>query len=462
MLIDALRKDIPFCPYINTGTLFDLYTGKFQQATNGLWVLNGGLSQCLGLSGRGQTYKSGIAGSLFSRGLKIHKEASGYVYESEGTIAGAERYDDFVPEHEEVSDRILFKNSTICNLTDFYEDFNSLVDEKEKHKKDYIVESPFFNTKTGKPYKVWIPTFVMVDSFSRARSNKGDTQFDNNAIDDSAMNTFWLQEGNVKTRIMNDLPGRASKAGIYVIMTAHVGNKQDLDPYNKSPKQLQYMKNSDKMKNVGSNFEFLTTTLLQTLKASVLQNKDKTCLYPHKFSTDVEVNQVDTMMVRCKNNASGIMFPFVVSQYQGILDTVTNFHFLRDNKDFGLEVKGNNQGFIPKLLGPEGKVLSKNNIRTATEDDYRITRALELLAELCFIQNLWSTWRMPEYIQMPPEELAELLKNSSKCGIDRVLQSTGVWSTSKQERERLTIMDILQFLDAEKKKVSIVDMGKTA
>ena len=460
MLIDSLRKDIPFLPYVNTGTLFDLYTGKFQQAVNGLWVLNGGLSQCFGVMGRGQTYKSGLAGSFFSRALAIHPQSVGYVYESEGTISGAERYDDFVPESSAVSDRILFKNSTICNLTDFYEDFNKLVEEKEKNKKDMIVESPFLNPRTGKPHKIWIPTFVMVDSFSRARSNRGDTQFENNSIDDSAMNTFWLQEGNVKTRIMNDLPSRASKVGIYVIMTAHVGDKQDLDPYNKSPKQLQYMKNADKMKNVGSNFEFLTTTLLQTLKASVMQNKDKTCLYPHKFSTDVEVNQVDTMMVRCKNNASGITLPFIVSQYQGILDTVTNFQFLRDNNDFGMTVKGNKQGFTPVLLGEDGKVLSKSNIRAATESDYKLTRALELIAELCFIQNLWSTWRMPEYVSMPPEELASLLKNSSKCGIDRVLESTGVWSSSKQTRERLTILDILQFLDAEKQKTTIVDMGK--
>lgn len=460
MLLDAIRKDVPFAPYVNTGTLYDLYTGKYRQATNGLWVVDGGISQCLGISGRGQTYKSGLAGSLLSRAMVIHPQSEAYVYESEGTISGPERYDDFVPESEAVSDRIVFKNNTICNLTDFYEDFNDMVTEKEKNKKDYLVESPFFNAKTGKPYKVWIPTFILVDSFSRARSDRGDQQFENNSIDDSGMNTFWLQEGNVKTRIMNDLPGRAAKAGMYVIMTAHVGNKQDLDPYNKSPKQLQYMKNSDKMKNVGSNFEFLTTTLLQTIKATVMQNKDKSCEFPHTFSTDVEVNQVETMMVRCKNNASGIQFPFVVSQYQGILDEVTNFHFLRNNKNFGMDVKGNNQSFTP-FLAPNVS-LTKSNIRSLTDSDYGISRALELLAQLCFIQHLWSNWKMPDYIRMPPEEMAELLKNSQKCGIERVLQSTGVWSTSKQERERLTLLDILQFLDAERKKVKTIDMAKAA
>lgn len=448
MLLDPIKKDIPFLPYINTGTLFDLATGKFQSAKNNLWCLNGGLSQCTGISGRSQTYKSGLAGSFLARAMNIHPLSEAYVYESEGTISGPERYDDFVPKDQPVSDRIVFKNNTICSLTDFYDDFNQLVNEKEKNKKDYIVESPFVG-KNGKPLKIWIPTFVMIDSFSRARSDKGDKQFDNASIDDSSMNTFWLSEGNIKTRIMNDLPGRASKAGIYVIMTAHVGDKMDLDPYNKSPKQLQYMKNTDKMKNVGSNFEFLTTTLIQTLKATVLQDKNKSCEYPAEFSTDMEVNQVDTMLVRCKNNASGLMVPYIVSQYQGILNELTNFIFLKENKNYGMLVKGNNQSFSPCLLPNEN--LTRTNFRKTTGNNYQLCRALELTAQLCFIQFLWSTFRMPSWINIDPVKFAEDLTHNEKLKIDRVLNSTGTWSTSKQEKEVLSILDILQFLYEDKK-----------
>lgn len=449
MLIDVVRKEVPYLPYINTGTLFDLYTGKYVFGTDRKWILDGGISSCLGISGRSQTYKSGIAGSLLARAMAIHKEANAYVYESEGTVAGPERYDDFVPTDQAVSDRIAFLNNTTGNLTDFYEDFMKLVENKEKNKKDYMVESPFINPKTNKPYKIWIPTFVLIDSFSRARSDKGDSQFENNSIDDSGMNTFWLSEGNIKTRIMNDLPGRASKVGIYTILTAHVGNKQDLDPYNKSPKQLQYMKNTDKMKNVGSNFEFLTTTLLQTLKANVLLASDKTCMYPCKYSTDVEVNQVDTMMVRCKNNVSGIQFPFILSQYQGILDSVNNLQFLRDNKNFGLHVKGNNQGFASSLV-PD-KTMSRTNVRDLTDSDYAVKRGLEIIAQLCFVQKLWSAWKMPDYINIDPMQLAELLTKTDKPAIDRILQSTGVWSTSKQDRERLSLLDILTIANSYKK-----------
>lgn len=459
MLIDAFRKDIPFAPYINTGTLFDYYTGKFRQAVNGLWVLDGGLSQCLGISGRGQTYKSGLAGSLIARALAIHPLSNAVVYESEGTVSGAERYNDFVPIGDPVSERILFHNTTTMNFSEFYDMFCELCNTKEKQKKEYIVESPFLNTATLKPYKVWIPTFLLIDSFSRARSDKGDKQFNDNSIDDSSMNTFWLSEGNIKSRIMNDLPARAAKVGVYAILTAHVGDKQDLDPYNRTPKQLQFMKNSDKMKNVGSNFEFLTTTLLQTLKSEVVQTKDKTCEYPADFSTDVEVNQVTTMMVRCKNNASGIQFPFIVSQYQGILDAVTNFHFLRQNKYWGLHIKGNNQEFSSDA-DPD-QYFTRKNIRQVTEEDYRVMRGLQLIAELCFIQHLWSTWKLPQAINMKPEKMGELLA-SNKEYAQRVLDSTGVWSTSKQERERLTILDVVCYLDAHDKKTIIKDMSPQA
>ena len=37
---------------------------------------------------------------------------------------------------------------------------------KEKHKKDYMVESPFVDPETGKNLLVWVPTIVDIDSFS--------------------------------------------------------------------------------------------------------------------------------------------------------------------------------------------------------------------------------------------------------------------------------------------------------
>ena len=442
MLLDVVRSNSPFQPYVNTGTLFDLATGKFRQGTDNKWVLDGGFSPCNGIAGRAQTFKSSLAMSFLCGAMNIYKNAECYAYETENAYS-AERFNEFVPSDSPISDRIVFKNSTTCSLSDFYEEYAKIADEKLKHAKDYMVESPFLDVKTGKPYKIWVPTFFLIDSFSRARSDKGDQQYDDNAIDSSGMNTLWLSEGNIKTRIMNDLPNRAAKVGLYVILTAHVGNKQDLDPYNRSPKQLQYMKNIDKMKNVGSNFEFLVTSLLQTIKAEVMQDSNKQCEFPNQYSTAVDVNRVDTVMVRCKNNSSGVQIPFVVSQYQGILNSVTNFVFLKTNKYYGIEVTGNNTGFTPSIY-PAGS-FTRKNLRDLSDKDYALYRALELTTQLCFIQRFWNTSRAPEYVHIPITDFADKLKGNGQLA-DRILQSTGCWSTSKQDRERLTIMDILALI----------------
>lgn len=448
MLLDFIKPTNAFNPYINTGTMFDLLTGRFEPSVNGGWVLNGGLSQCTGVIGRAQTYKSTMAGSLVAKAMEIHPQAECYIFETENAY-NVDRYLSFANDPDSLKNRICFQSSTDISLTEFYDQFIKLAEMKEKQKKDYYVETPFKEEGSNKPKKAWIPTFVLVDSFSRARADKTISKYEESSIDDSSFNSANLADGGFKTRIMTDLPMRAAKAGIYVIMTAHVGEKFVLDPYaGNNMKQLQFMKNTDKMKNVGSNFEFLTTALLQTVKAVVLQNKDKKCEYPADYSTDLELNEITTALIRCKNNASGSQIPFVISQYKGILDALMNFVFLKNQKNFGMDVKGNNQGFSPYLT-PD-VILTKNKFREMTDNDYGLCRALELIAQLCFIQTYWSTWRLPEYISMPVDEFAAKLKNSQKCSIDRVLQSTGVWSTSKQERERMTIMDVLQFLHNEK------------
>ena len=166
-ILNIVKKNdspVSFVPYINTGTIFDMATGKFKLGCNNKYVLDGGISSCMGISGRAQTYKSGIAGSLVANAMLVHPQAEALIFDSENTIAGPERYDDFTPITSPISERIGFYNSTTTNLTDFYDKIKQIADAKLANKKDYIVESPFRGAD-NKPIKVWIPTFVLIDSF---------------------------------------------------------------------------------------------------------------------------------------------------------------------------------------------------------------------------------------------------------------------------------------------------------
>lgn len=459
MFLDFLKTNIVPYYLVNTGTIFDIATGIFKPSTTGGWLLDGGLSQTLGIMGRGQTYKSNLAGSLIARALEIHPQATAYIYETEGTVSGAERYDQFVD--TKVSDRILFCNNTTDDLTSFYRNFNQIIEAKEAAKKELFVESPFLDKNTGKPAKIWIPTFILVDSYSRASCAKADEAITENDIDSSAMNAWYMTNNNAKTKMLSDFVMKASKYGIYGIFTAHIGDKIDMNAYAPTPKQMQFMKMTDKLKNVGSNFTFLTSCLVQTLKATVRTNTAKKCEYPRNSNSklDIEVNEIETRFVRSKNNVSGTSIFYLVSQYQGILDSVTNFEFLRNNKNYGLTVKGNNTSFS-SLFNPQDN-FTKISLRQDSHDKYELKRGLELIAQLCYVQNNWDTDNLPPCINTSIETVAELLYQCEAPVINRILNSTGVWSTSKLERERLTLLDVMLLIEKEAKNKKLATSAKS-
>lgn len=446
MLLSEFKPSIQFEPYINTGTIFDLNTGKFMPGYDAKWYLNGGLGLVTGITGRAQTYKSSIAGSLLANCLMHYPESEALIYETEFTIPDAERYDEFVP--ETISNRIAFHNRATMDLGEFFETIKKIGELKLKNKKDLIRETPFLNPETSKPYRAWTPTFILCDSWSKAGSSKEDESYYKNKVDDSSMNMMYMQEGGIKTKIMRALPTLAHKYGLRIIMTGHVGSKTDLDPYNKTPKQLQYMKNTDKIKNVGSEFEFLTTTLMQVTGTTVLYSSDKKSnLYPYLDSPANEVNEVSGIVVRCKNNAAGVSTPFVVSQYQGLLNAVTHFHFCKLHDDFGL--KSSNKTYYSTIFD-ESKKITRKNIREITNKDYELCRALELIAQLCYIKHHWPSFIYPTTgIDIDIVKIAEQLTTSKSIKISDILNSTGCWyfnDQKKNKRPYLSVWDVLELL----------------
>lgn len=448
MFLDFLKpKTTPF-HMVNTGTLFDLATGSFILGADGRWILDGGLSQTVGIMGRGQTYKTNIAGSLVARALSIYPDAAAYVYDSESfSIKGKDRYTQFLGgEDGNLSDRILYTTVENDDLTSFADKFKQIIKARDESRKKLMVESPFVDPDTGKAARIWQPLFIIVDSYSAATCSKADTVIAENDIDSSAMNTLAMTNGRVKTDFFASFLKNATSYGIYGIFTAHVGDKIDMNSFMPTPKQMQMMKQNDKLKNVGSNFTFLTSCLIQTTKAAVRLNSSKGCEYPQAGgSSDKEVNEISTMIVRNKNNASGLDLSYLVSQSQGILDSVTNFEFVRGHKNFGLTVKGNNTSF--GTIFNKDKTFTKVTLRKDSHDEYELKRALEIIAQLCFIKYNWDDKGiLPSLIKAPIEVFAELLSKVENTTVNRILNSTGVWSLGKQERERLTIVDILAIL----------------
>ncbi len=278
-------------------------------------------------------------------------------------------------------------------------------------------------------------------------SGKSLNTFEEKQLDASDTNMFFMEEGAFKTKLNRMMSSYATKYGFYFIFTAHLGDKKELNPRAMSPKQLQYLKQSDKIKGCGSNFDFLVMSLIQCLKAELMVveiSKKKECEYPDTHSYPTELSAVSALILKGKNNVSGNQLRYVMSQKKGFLQGLTNFLLLKENNNFGLDVKGNNLSFSP-MLYPDIS-LTRTTVRSKLEGNYELNRALELTAQLCYIQKFWDTHDLPSYMSMPIEEFASRLKKTTSPSVSDILNSTGAWSTSKLERPLMSIMDVLALL----------------
>ena len=208
------------------------------------------------------------------------------------------------------------------------------------------------------------------------------------------------------------------------------------------------MNQNEAPKAVGGKWMFLTSPLLRVLSCTKLQDDSKSAKYKLGENTNaVDLNEVIVIVDRCKNNASGLSHPFVVSQAEGLLNDCTDYAYLR-NVGKGFSMTGNNITHQP--FGMPKTNLTRNSFRQVCQDDPRVRRALQLGAQWLYICNNWNStgWDFP--IKIDPAKLVDvLMSDKNKYSIDRVLNSRGYWLpdelTTKETKEYMSIIDVLEF-----------------
>ena len=431
-----------FIPLLNTGTLIDMGTGAYIPGMDGSMILNGGIGMTNGIIGREQRFKSTSASSLIMGVLGRYKDSELLFHDTEFSIGNKERLLAMadMPVNPE---SIRLTDPTNYDMASLFTAIRELVKYKIEHRKDYLVETPFLDPKTLKPIKMYIPTIVSIDSWSKLYLQIVDSLYDQNALGDSGLNMVYMKDGNAKTQFMQHLPVLAAKAGIYFVLTAHIGDKFEMDAFSKSPKDLQHMNQKDTMKGVGSQFGYLTSLLLENRVISLLHDSKKECKYPVEESTNMELNEIKSVIARCKNNMSGAVIAQVLSQRYGILRDLTNYEFLLTNDAFGLT--GNN---VRKGVGilPDVSIM-RTTIRKQFQESYELRRAIEILAQLCYVQNYWSVTSNQVDFKVTPAAFTELVLSKPKDKVAEILNSRGYWTYDKTDsRKYMSLYDILAIL----------------
>lgn len=424
----------------NTGSLFDLATGTFEQGKDGKMYSTGGLGcQFTGIVGRNSNFKSTLAASLAMRSANIYNDVGMIIFDTENSILkDRNRVLGMADEIGTLDEnQVIWLSGANMSLEEFDAKLLDHCEKKEAMRHELMIETPFLD-ENGKPIRQLAPTFIFIDSLTEAYSGTEKEMMDElhsakSGLDDGKSNTVFMKDGNRKTLWTRTLRRRCERYGLVMIITGHYDEKMQLDMYHPNPKETLFSQQNWVVKGVGSKFKFLASIYARTV-ASVLQDSNKEALYPDGKTPSNDIFEVNMYIDRCKSTSAGSCTPYVCSQRQGLLNAVTYYHFIRENNYFGLN--GNKQRQQPKLL-PD-VTISRNTMRQIASGNAQLRRALELTAHLCYLQNNGHVFDGD-----PLQMFDWLLSDKNKSLKEEILNSRGYWTYKDDDKPYYSIFDII-------------------
>jgi hypothetical protein len=364
--------------------------------------------------------------------LARHSSAAGHAYDTEDSQE-ADRIRTLASFIEGMPEEDLFEMGRwfITTLGEqkgevWFDLLKEWVEERHANRAKLAIETPFMD-RDKQPFKMLPFNVVEVDSLSAWRTTAESKMTDDTKIGDSEANTLFMKQGLYKKRLIQEVPPAAVKSNSVVIMTAHVGEKIQMDPRSPPAKTLQYLRQGMKLKGVAPDFEYLMHIVWIALAAPPLLTKDKVPQYPRdsddNVQGDTDLIMTDMIVLRNKSGPSGMHTQLIYSQAQGLLPSLTEFHYCISHDRFGLE--GNLQNYAMVLL-PDVK-LSRTMVRRKLDTDEKLRRAVNITSELCQMHHHWH--HMKDKL-CTAEELYNDIK-SMGYDWDLLLQTRGWWTSDK-------------------------------
>lgn len=436
-------------PILNMGCLLDVPTGRIVRGKRGESILNGGLPFVTGIVGKGNTFKSVFGNFFMLQALNRYASAKAVEYDTEASATLARvlqlamRMEHLAGVDLEKEGRLFLTDNTVMAGDEFFDQLKDMCSEHIKTVKKHQRTLPFLDEE-GKEIVLPSPIVNFIDSFSMFSTSKVQKIYDDNRLGDGAANTDALRSAGHKTQMLMQVPTLTGQSSLFLLMTAHVGKRHQLDMYAPPDDKLAFLKHNA-IKNVPEKFTFLTNNLWYVYRSSLLVNRGtKAPEYPRDSSDNME-GDTDMMVItvqnlRGKNGPTGLPFDIVLSQREGFLVGLTEFHYLRTNGRYG--ITGSDRHYVVDLA-PDIS-LSRTTVRRAIDDSYRLQRAMQVQSEMLQMQQIWDD---PEGVFCTPMELRDDL-TAMGYNVDELLESTrGYWVFEEDEkglRPFLSTMDLMR------------------
>lgn len=447
-----------FYPAFNLGLLMDYSTGKPKRGLKGETIINGGMHHLTGITGMQNSSKTGNLIRMEQTVLDRYHVAEAATYDTERTLqedrmytAAKQSAPSLLYTEEEIlaDDRLTdtsIRRHTFTDVTmypdgdKFYNDFKQFGKNRPRGKND-LVDTPFVDSH-GKVIRILPPVIAAIDSYSMFSTNSVQVLQDKAGIGESGRNIEALRDNMAKNQMMLELPKLAAANGLYFIMTAHLGKQHQMDPMQPPSKQFAYLKQDLKLKNVPEKFSFLVHNLWFLFSMKPLLAGDKTPQFPRDSEDaqrrgDSDLQVITCLNLRGKSGISGYPIDILLSQTDGILESLTEFYHFKKEK-FGTQ--GNDKNYQLELY-PDVN-LTRTTIRRKLAEDAKLRVATRITADLLQIKQLWHF--LPEDLWCDAKTLYEDLKAQGHDW-DKLLQTRGYWTFDQYTHPVpfLSTMDLL-------------------
>jgi len=362
--------------YYNVGSYFDIPTANIIIGAKGESIINGGISRIFSIVGSGNNYKSTMLHYFMlaaANTVLATAKTAMTTYDTEVNIS-IERLEEmasrfgYMPKGV-ITDAGLWSitDKSLISANQWTIAINEYIKNKVKDKSLMVEHTAFIDPYTKKPMVAMLPSFVEIDSLSEFEGEASTSMLEND-LEDSGTNTFALRQGMFKHKFLSQLPRLSGSSNTVFMLTAHIGKSIDMATgpakYRQPSKQLQYLKSGDVIKGVTNKFNYLVNggSLFAHTASKLLNQSTKLPEYPiPKAANDPsELNLVKLTQLRNKNGTSGYTLEVVVSQYDGVLLELSQFHYIKNNGRYGLN--GSVQNYELDLY--PGCSLSRTKVRS--------------------------------------------------------------------------------------------------
>lgn len=428
-----------FRPAINIGCCLDVSTGSYELGYYGESLLNGGVSGITGICARPNNFKTALLVYMMLMLRRSCRKAHQIVYDSEGTFHGVSRYTSTSTQDSYLStidwrndDQTMFTDLSQYTGDEFFDLFRKVLEEKGKESKKHDFTTPFID-HDGNRKSALYPTAGALDSLSRMTVTSVEKTYSDNKIGESGMNTEAMNNGRAKKQMFNQLPGICSRYGNYMFLTAHIKDVINIEMYPTDKRALSFMKKDTSLEGVSGGFYSLPNNLLMiTGNKPMIDPKKKLPIYPYDNSEamegDTDLSCVVLMNIRGKNGISGVPIELMVSQSEGVLASLTEFHNCKKNDFYGMIGSQQNYAFA---LRPDVK-LSRTTVRKKLASDPMLAQAVHFTSEILQIQQFHRLEDRTLFCDMET-----LYKDLIAIGYDweRLLNTRYYWVPLEEEQE---------------------------